>query len=54
MTHSDEVIREAKALIERARKLLDECGHDLAAVHLQEAIEVLEHGHVLKPIIDPI
>lgn len=54
MDRSDEIVREARELMEKASKLLDECGQELAAAHLQEAIEVLEYGHVLKPIIDPM
>ena len=54
MESSNEPLQEAKDLITRATKILDRCGQDIAAVHLQEAMEVLEYGHVLKPIVEVV
>lgn len=54
MRSSKDDIRHAVAMIEQAITILDGEGQDIAAIHLQEALEVIEHGHVLKPTLERI
>lgn len=48
---SQDGVRGAVALIKKAIKIFDDAGEDIAAIHLQEALEVIEFGHVVKPTL---
>jgi UDP-2,3-diacylglucosamine pyrophosphatase LpxH len=44
----EEMTQEAVALVKKAMKLFDKAGQDMAALHCQEAVEMVEDGHVSR------
>ncbi|WP_157009853.1 hypothetical protein [Sphingobium sp. YBL2] len=51
---SEGEVTAALVLIETAIKLLDKANQGKAAIHCQEALEVLQFGDVARPIIEPV
>ncbi|MFQ3897927.1 hypothetical protein [Sphingobium sp. R-7] len=44
----EEMTQEALALVKKAMKLFDKAGQDMAAIHCQEAVEMVEIGHIAR------